>query len=220
MTTTIYAQSRSFIGYAYDIKTNKLLYTENHTMYFDKGKIIKSVLVYKDPSGNIIAERNSDYSKYPQIPLFETKDLRRNYIEGSIYGEDGVRVYYIEKNKKNISKAFTINSNVALDSGFHFFIQNNFDSLLKGNKLIVKFIVPSQLSIIEFVVYKTKELIFENRKCVQFIFEVNNMFFKLLLSPIYLIYDIETKDLMQYTGISNLYDENNKAYNVNIIFKY
>lgn len=220
MTTILNAQSRTFIGYAYDIKTQKLLYTENHTMYYKNGNIVKSVLVYKDPSGNKIAERISDYSKYSQVPLFETTDLRRNYKEGSTYESNGVIVYHIENNKKNTSKVFPINSQVALDSGFHFFVVSNFDALLKGNRLKVNFIVPSQLNMFEFVVYKTKELMFENRKCVQFIFQVNNLVIKLFVPPIYLIYDIETKDLMQYTGISNLYDDNNKAYNVNIIFKY
>ncbi len=220
MTTMLNAQPRTFIGYAYDIKTQKLLYTENHAMYYNNGNIVKSVLVYKDPSGNKIAERISDYSKFPQVPLFETTDLRRNYKEGSTYEGNGVIVYHVENNKKNTSKLFPINPQVALDSGFHFFVITHFDSLLKGNKLKVNFIVPSQLNMFEFVVYKTKELMFENRKCVQLIFEINNLVIKFFVPPIYLVYDIETKDLMQYTGISNLYDDNNKAYNVNIIFKY
>ncbi|MCX7809621.1 MAG: hypothetical protein N2247_01810 [Leptospiraceae bacterium] len=220
MGNQIFSQQRTFIGYAYDINTNKLLYTENHTEFYYNNKHIKTILIYRDKENKKIAEKISDYTKNSQIPLFHFKDFRNGYEEGSVYENNQFKIYFIENNKKNISKSFPFKENIVLDSGFHKFIQNHFDELLNNKTLTIEFAVPSRLTLISFKVYKVKEYQKDNKKIIRFIFEVDNFVFRLLVKPIYIDYDKESKELLQYTGISNLYDENNKAYNVKIIFKY
>jgi hypothetical protein len=220
MTTTLYPETRSFIGYAYDLTTNKLLYTENHEEYFINNKHIKTKLIYKNEKNEVIAEKNSNYEKNSQIPLFQLKDFRNGYEEGSIYENNGFKIYYIENQHKKISNFFKFDKTIALDSGFHKFIQNHFEDLLNNQIIKVNFAVPSRLTLIPFRVYKQKTLKINNEEAIRFVFEVDNVLFRLLVKPIYVDYSIKTKDLLQYIGISNLYDENSKAYNVKIIFKY
>lgn len=221
VSSSLYTKTREFYGYAYDRQKNTFLYSEHYTEFYEDNKHIKTEIVYRDPEGKIIGKKVLDFSKNPSIPVFEFRYYRNGYTEGSFYEDKGFRVYHQDgKKERAVSRILSIQDNVSLDSGIHRFIQMNFQKLLQGEVIVVNFAVPSRLDFVKFRLYKTKEFTEQNRKVVRLHFEIDNSILRLFVPPIVVDYDAETKDLLKYTGISNLYDESNKPYQVIIIFRY
>lgn len=214
-------KKREFFGYAFDLKTNQFLYKERYIVTYENQRLITIVVIYTDIQNQVIGKKVSNYQRYPTIPLFQLEYYRNGYTEGSLYEDNGFRVFYQDKGQpKKVSKLFPFDRNISLDSGLHPKIQMHFDDLLKGKSIKLNFAVPSQLDILQFRLYKQKEWFLKERKTVRLILEIDNFFLRFLVEPVILDYDIQTKELVQYIGISNLYDENNKPYKVKIIFDH
>ncbi len=105
-----------------------------------------------------------------------------------------------------------------MDSGIHYFILNHLEDLKKGKRIYFQIGVPSRLNLIPFVIYKQQEI--SEKKVLRILIEIDNIFLKFLLSPVIAEYNLLSGDLLLYQGISNLYDEYGKAYNVKIVYKY
>ena len=93
---------------------------------------------------------------------------------------------------------------MAADSGFHSFVQANLDDLVAGKTITLAFGVVSQRSSFKFRVRKAdKPAAGENR--VALVAEPDSLL-RLLADPLYLVYDTQTRDLLEYNGLSNLVD--------------
>ncbi len=90
----VFTQDRTFVGYAYDNQSGKLIYMENYYLYYKDNRIFKQEIVYKDTNNKIIAKKVLDFSKNNQIPVFELQDFRSGYIEGCRYLNEQFQLYY------------------------------------------------------------------------------------------------------------------------------
>ena len=50
--------------------------------------------------------------------------------------------------------------------------------------------------------------------------EIGNRLLRLLIDPIDLAYDLESRRLLVFEGISNLNNDDGKSYNARIVFEY
>jgi hypothetical protein len=215
------ADARSFRGNAFDLNTGKFLYSENHVETYKNGQHTGTVVTYKDPSEKVFAEKRSEYRPDSTVPAFRLEDQRSGYVEGCIPGENSVILFHRDSAKSPEKRdSIPAGPDLVVDSGFHFYLKKNRDALLAGKTLVFRFGVPSRLMTVQFRVRKIADNQVNGRRAVRFELAPDNLILRTIVSPILVDYDPQTMDLLAYTGISNLYDEKGKAYNVSIVFQY
>lgn len=212
---------KNYIGYAYDLKTNELIYTEIYKETYKDRKHIFTKNVYKDKNKMIIGYRESNYSKNPFIPEFSLKNYKIGYEEGCIVSEKGFRLYHKEKDKNvKFSEVFPFSDEIVVDSGIHHFVLKHFEDLKNNKVLKVKIGIPSQLKLFPFLIKKEMEYQQNGRNLMRIKIYIDNFFVSMLVDPVLVDYDIDKKVFFQYIGISNIYDENYKSYRARMVFEY
>lgn len=204
---------------AYDLKKGSPVYTEQREQsdLGEKPGVWK--FTYTDVTGKVIVRREVDFS-YDRIrPTFSLVDARNGYREGAEVRGNRIRVYSGGSPDDPYRETWLdVPEPVVVDAGFHFFVEQHFDKLLSGEKMKFHFVAPSQLDYFSFRVYKDKSLTYGGRPAVLMKMDIDNVFLRLFVDPIQLIYDVETRKLRLYQGISNIYNEEGKSYKVKMEF--
>ena len=211
------AESYKYSGKAGDLKSGKFLYTDNHIETRSEGKHLSSVITYRDAKGNVIARKNIQFTKNSYLPDFELEDLRSGYIEGGVLQGKSYKVYYEkDKNSEKKEKILSLKGPSTADGGFDHFVRKNWDDLISGKTVKFSFIAPSQLYQFDFLVSK----ISSTSKTITLKMRIENFLLNILVPPINIIYDSETKRIIQYEGISNINNEEGKSYFVKIVYDH
>jgi len=203
-------------GKAFDLDSDQLVYTEEHVLNGDGNHEV----IYKEPSGEIFAQKSLSYNNNPQAPdveqvnsrigeVIEVKSIDNNRLSASYARED-----------KQVSKSNTmaIPDGLVIDAGFNRFIQAHWDALRAGEKIAFEWFVPSRLKPVELVV-EAKECETPNSNAC-FVINPKNWFISLVLQPIRLSYDPEQKRLQQYEGRSNIAAKDGDYHKVRIEYSY
>ena len=207
----------SYFGKATDLKQGIHIYTEVHEERYSNGSRKSLLTTYHDTAGKVIVRRSVDFSRSTLLPDFHTEDLRSGYMEGAEQVASGVRLYWRKSAKDSIEqKIVRIPSPAVVDAGFNNFVQERWDSLMKGEELEMYFGLPFTLDYYRFRLYKDGEKEFNGRNAVVVRCEIDNFILRLFAKPIILMYDTETRRMISYDGISNINDERGNSYNVNI----
>jgi hypothetical protein len=211
--------SRSFVGYAYDSKTDELVYSEVHSETLRKTGGIVLTTSYRDVDGNTIVERTVDFSADDLAPSFETEDIRTGYVEGLRYEESTI-VAYRRRPSKNAIDERTFDDPVVLvaDAGFDRFVSSNWDRLTSGEKLEASFLVPSRLRSLPFDVEKTGEGRLDGEPVVSFKMSFRNALVRLFVGSVQVTYHRDHRVLLRYEGLSNIRDAGGDNHDVRIDF--
>ena len=143
-----------FIGYAYDIDSKKLVYSEHHQYVTPTLHKVE----YKEPSGEIFATKTIDYSQSYFAPDFTQHNLRNGekvsvYREGSVNGKIKYAIKYQENSKEDSeSNSLKLRPRMVIDAGFDHFITKNWDALLSQESLTIDYLIPSALDHYELTV--------------------------------------------------------------------
>jgi hypothetical protein len=220
--TRIWAiDSYQYSGNAVDLKTKEKLYTDNHVENIQSGKHLSSLIEYRDPSGKVFAKKNINFSKNPHLPDFKLEDFRDGYIEGSEIKGNNIRVYYRKnKDSKLEEKTFPIPPNPVVDGGFDYFIKDNWEKLESGQKLSFQMFAPSKLDYFKFKVGKVKLAKFRGRDAMYLKMELDKFLINAFLPSISIVYDLESKRIVHYEGISNINDPDGKSLFVRITYNH
>jgi hypothetical protein len=219
---SIHSETIQFTAEAYDLYSAKFLYTENHTQVWNQGKHISSELIYKDRDNHVFAKKFVDYSSNPIMPDFSLEDFRTGYYE-SLKKNDKVAILKYRPNQKSGIKesATPFNSMSVAEGGFHYYILSNFETLMQGKAHHADFIIPSTLGSFKCFVVKVKESEINSRPVVTFRMTLSNWFYRIFVDDIHVTYDIASRKLIYYEGISNIEDETkSRNYRVRIHFNY
>lgn len=203
-------------GYAQDARTRELLYVEEHEQVIDNGETVTHTIRYRDPQGDVFAEKQLDFSDNRQRPTFSLVDERRNYREGLRYTDAGLEVFSIRKGD-NRSRVLEQAEFVA-DAGFDRVVENRWEELVSGKALKFDFLVPARSGTVKFRLKKTGTATYEGKSAVEFTLAPANALVRWLVDPIVVVYDVQEKALLKYRGISNLRGPNYKNYDVVIDF--
>ncbi|MFK7954883.1 MAG: hypothetical protein AB8B96_02215 [Lysobacterales bacterium] len=203
-------------GYAEDAESGALIYIEEHEQTVEDGKTVSQIIRYRDPDGEVFAEKNLDFRQDVRRPLFTLEDRRRNYREGLRFTGGALEVFCFEEGEER-AKAVKKKIFVA-DAGFDRIIETDWDTLISGKTLKFDFLVPAQEGTVKFRLKKTDELSLKGVAAVEFTMAPANGLIRWLVDPIKVVYDIEEKSLLQYRGISNLRDADLNNYDVMIKF--
>ena len=204
---------------AFDITKGILLYTEIRMQMDRNGIPGEWNFEYRDQNGILIVTRNVNFTANALRPSFELKDLRNGYLEGAEVVPNGIRVYSGGSADDPFrEKTLQVPEPAIVDAGFNYYIAQHFNRLIQGEKLTFNFVAPSQLDYFGFRMYMDKQMQYKGRSAVLIKMDIDNFFLRLFVDPIKLIYDTQTRSLVMYEGISNIYNEEGKSYKVRMEF--
>lgn len=208
-----------FYGYAYDLDTNKYLYTEVHVQRYQGDHWLGGTQTYYAPNGTEIGQKVLDFSEDPYIPLYRL-DLKNIHYSEGINKITADRVYMFRQDSGEASPqrgSVKRKKNMAADSGFDTLIKAHFALLLRGKSFEFPLVVAGKLSDYNFTVSRLKDGTFEGKKAVRFKVGLSSMLHYIIGKPLILTYDPQTKKLLEYRGISDLYNpKTHEPYHVRI----
>jgi hypothetical protein len=203
---------------AYDLKTGSLLYRELHRVERTADGSGRRTVLYRCPGGEPFARKVVDYGDDPTSPVFELIDRRLGYREGVREGAAGYEVFVQESSDEAEETApLPRIEGLVADAGFDDFVKRNWDALLAGETQRFPFLVPSTLDAIEFKVRKHDEIVIGGETATVIRLSLG-AWYAFLLPHIDVVYANETRQLRQFSGISNVRDLDGDNYKVRIEF--
>lgn len=208
-----------FYGYAYELKTNRYLYTEVHEQRIDGERWLGGKIGYWLPDGRQLAAKTLDFSKDPYVPVYRTELLLEGYMEGIVdSGDPIVLERRTGKDAKVERKSIKRDGPTCADSGFHAFLLANFDKLINKGSVNLRLAVAGSLDQFRFRARRIEDTTFEGQPAVRFHIEPDSLL-RLVVDPLELTYDAKTRKLLEYRGISNIRDpETGKTYLTRIAY--
>jgi hypothetical protein len=205
-----------FVGRAINSE-GRVEYVEYHTVTHKNGKVSESQTLYFDANNNKIGELISEYSFGPQFGSYDFRDIRAQYQDGAKVTQD--RIWLFRKKSPEYAieeKYLPKEADQIVGQGFHQFIVHNLEQIAQGQIFTVRLVLPSRLDQYEFRIRKRKI----NADTLYIRLEVDNWLLRLLAPHVDVEYDLKTRHLLRYEGISNLEDTSGKNKKVFITYSY
>jgi hypothetical protein len=227
-------QSIRYSGTAYSLDDDQILYREDHTLTMKDGQPIERTTLYYDADNQLFAEKNNRYrsqfnnsdtnntdsnntgSDNSATPDFMLTDDRYGYSESMEQDGKRWRVEYKkpeESGNKILSKP---DYTPVIDAGFDEFVRAHWNDLMEGDTVNFSFAVPSRLEWIDFrlipLAQKGGTLTVEMR--------LKSRWIAWLLDPVFLTYDIKSKRLLTYRGLTNIRTMNGDGIKAEIRYTY
>ena len=210
------ANGETFVGKALNSK-GILEYVEYHTVKYRNGKVSESQTIYYDADNRKIADLISEYSFGPQFGSYDFRDIRANYEDGVKVSADRLYLFRKKSPEDDVEgKYLPRENNQIVGQGFHQFIVNNLEPIAQGEIFQVRLILPSRLDQFDFRIRKRKM----EGDTLYIRLEIDNWFLRLFAPHVDVEYDLKTRHLLRYEGISNLEDTSGKHKKVTVTYAY
>jgi hypothetical protein len=184
------------IGEAYDPQEGELLYSEHH--YCDASWITCRI-VYRDLAQNPIAYKDVDYSSNSMAPSLRFSDTR---FDGEFTVLDRAE-----------------SDGVVVDAGFDNFMRSRWLELSEGSLVDFQLQLLGRDKPLKMIAQSSLSTDCDMEKlCIEV--ALSSWVLRMLVQPIQLTYDRESRRLMNYRGISNLPDNQGKPRDVEIFYQY
>jgi hypothetical protein len=205
-----------FTGRAYN-SDGDLVYIEKHTVTYADRQVTQSRTRYYDPNSQLIGSLISDYSEGPQYGSYRFEDLRGDYQDGAEVLADGIRLYRRSAgDEKGDSRVIDRQSGQIVGQGFHHFIRTHLEGIAAGEIYHVKLVLPSRLDQFKFRIRKLNT----ERGVLKVRLEIDNWVIRLFAPHVDADYDLKTRRLLRYEGISNMTNTAGKHPKVTIKYSY
>lgn len=202
---------QSFSGAAYASDSDTLLYRETHFLRAGAGGL-EHIVLFRCPNGRPFARKVSRDDGDAQAPDFEMTDARLGYREG-VRRIDGRREVYVQRSaaQPEQSAILQVPADGVIDMGFEVFARHHWDELQRDDTLRLNFLVPSRRT---FYAFKVNRIAADAKAgTVTFRLAVSS-WVAFLLPHIDVTYEVATRRLVRYVGLSNVRDLNGKNYRV------
>ena len=210
--------TEEFVGYAYAVGTDNLVYVETHRLVRSPDGDASLDTSYRSADGEVFATRTVNANE-ERVTDYKLQDTRNNYRESVRRTVDGV---FIAKTRGEDTEEKTIKSakaqSAVIDAGFNEFIRNNWNSLLDGDIKTFQFVNVDRLDLIKLRIKHAGSETRGGNDIEKFEMNAANFFIRLVLDPIEIDYYSDTRTLHRYQGISNIKDENGNNFDVRIEF--
>jgi hypothetical protein len=195
-----------FYGYARDAASGKYLYTEVYRQEFREGRWVGGDIRYYAPDGSRLGAKKLDFSASPYIPVYTLDLPSSSYAEGiSAVNDDSVSMFKVTREHGRQAASLRRVSAMAADSGFHNYLVDHMDELLKGKTVRFRFGAAGQLDAYNFRARMTGRVSFDGRPAIRLVAEPDSMI-RFLVDPLKLTYDPASRQLLEYRGMSNVVD--------------
>jgi hypothetical protein len=210
------AHGETFVGKAVNEK-GVLEYVEYHTVTYENGKVSGSQTIYYDANNTKIGELISEYSFGPQFGSYDFRDIRAQYQDGAKVTVDRIWLYRKQNPEDDIDETYlSKEADQIVGQGFHQFIADNLERISQGEVFHIRLVLPSRLDQYEFRIRK-REI---KGDTLYIRFEIDNWILRLFAPHIDVEYDLRTRHLLRYEGVSNLEDASGNHKNVTITYSY
>jgi len=210
------ANGETFVGKAVNEK-GILEYVEYHTVTYENGKVSGSQTIYYDANNTKIGELISEYSFGPQFGSYDFRDIRGQHQDGAKVAVDRIRLYRKQSPEAEIEETFLAKEeDQIVGQGFHQFIVHNLEQIAQGENFQIQLVLPSRLDQYEFRIRKRKI----NGDTLYIRLEIDNWLLRMFAPHVDAEYDLKTRHLLRYEGISNLEDAAGKHKKVTITYSY
>ncbi len=195
-----------FYGYAYDLETDRYLYTEVHQQQVTDGRWTGGRIDYYLPDGRKLGEKPLDFSKDPYVPVFQLDLPLEGYMEGITDSGDPIVMQRREGQGAGVERrSVQRDGPTCADSGFHAFLVANFDRLMAKETVNLRLAVAGSLDQFKFRARRIGDTQFEGKPAVRFYIEPDSLL-RFLVDPLELTYDPAERKLLEYRGVSNIRD--------------
>jgi hypothetical protein len=210
------AEIQTVIGRAYN-DNGELEYLEQHSVQYDNDRIVAIKTVFLNPEFELIGELVSDFSKGPQHGRYSFADHRHQYRDGAQVTMDRIKLYHRESPEHALkTKVLPLTNNQLFGPGLNMFILANIDAIVGGEKFRMKLVLPSKLDHYNVCIRKTRV----NQERVHIRIEMESWFLKLFAPHLDLQYDLESKRLLHYSGISLIANARGDNFHVSVSYDY
>ena len=209
-------------GGAFDTERSAPAFSEEHRERLLRGRHVSTHSLFISPSGQTMAERTLDFSLSPLRPDYIFKDLRNGYEEGAQAREGAIRVFFRDSAQAPLrEKRLKVPEPCVVNGGMGFFIRRNWTELAAGRKITFNMVVPARLDFYRFKAYVDPQRTLPEkeaggRKHLAIAIEAQNSLLRMLIPVIVLYYDVGTKRMIRYQGISNVADAKGRSLRVRI----
>lgn len=206
---------QSYAGNAYALDDHRLLFREVH--YLNPSAVDQRVVVYQCPDGNAFARKHVRAGGDAQAPDFDLEDARLGYREGVRRGGKGREIYL----RRHADQAETVQplpveKDSVIDTGFDTFAQRHWQALQHGDAVHIPFLVPSRMRFFEFKVQRVSQPSAGNGEML--IRLALDSWFSFALPHMDVSYDIATRRLLRFEGLSNIRGADGKNLTARIEF--
>jgi hypothetical protein len=212
-----------FTGYAYDLKTKSLLYTEHHK-YLDE---MTHIVQYKEVNGDLFASKLVNY----QYSFYSPNIIQSNRRNGELIdirinnGRKEISISYQENEREEAKRGLIdFTPSLIVDTGFDQYITKNWDILINddgsGKELTIDYLIPSALDHYKLSI-KQEDCKINDHYC--FSISAPNFFINLFSNDLKLTYsklDGKSPKLISFQGRSNICDSEGDYQDVKIIYQY
>lgn len=207
-----------FHGYAYDLKTNKYLYTEVHEQHVQDDQWISGTIDYFLPDGQHFGHKSLDFSKDPVLPAYRMDQTDLGRVEAITDNGDPIQMLLKLPGKEEKTCSVAKKPMYTADSGFHMMIRSHFAELMERKTVKFSFVAASECDHFKFKMYRIDDTTFEDKPAVRFKVEPASLL-TFLVDPLIMTYDEKRMELLEFRGISNIHDpKTGKAYVVRIAY--
>ncbi|MGD8253233.1 MAG: hypothetical protein PVJ11_13535 [Syntrophobacterales bacterium] len=210
------AHGETFVGKAVNAQ-GIVEYVEYHTVKYENGKVGESQTIYYDGNNKKIGELTSEYSFGPQFGSYDFRDIRAQYQDGAKVSGDKILLFRKKSPEDDVEEVYLAKEkDQIVGQGFHQFIVHNLERIAQGEVIHIRLVLPSRLDQYEFRIRKRKV----DGNTLYIRLEIDNWLLRLFAPHIDVEYDLRTRHLLRYEGVSNLEDNSGKHKKVIITYSY
>ncbi len=193
--------------------SGKVLYRERHEVTQSDSRPLRAVTTYLDGTGKEIGRLESDFSKSPYAPSYRFADKRSGTTEAAVVSGSTVKLRYRGSQKElQVDPGETL----IVGQGLHHFVRLNLERLAKKTTA-VRFAIPSRLDTYGF---RVRPLPSPRAGVVRLRIELDSVVLRQLAPDLEVDYELTTRRLLRYRGVSNLEAADGSTQDVVIQYTY
>ena len=205
---------------AFDLETGELLYREVHCVNAD---VSEREVFYQSPDGELLARKLVDYSSGKSTPSYEQQNFYSNETIRVGLDQGNVGMLILDNDSGQPRSQVTIEPQpdlpVVIDAGFDEFVLANWDELVAGENLEFQFPFADREALVELRIGRLG-CSYDSVTDQCFRLDLANWFFRMLVKPIELGYDPDSRRLVRYRGLSNIGDAEGNGLVVDLRYDY
>ncbi|HYQ92066.1 MAG TPA: hypothetical protein VES89_08315 [Candidatus Competibacteraceae bacterium] len=196
-----------------------IVYLETHQLVYENGRLRRNQTRYLDPKGVEFAALVSDFASNPYVPNYRFSDRRFGREDGARLSRNEIQVYGQESGDAPRREAIVaLGPNTITGQGLHAFIRDHLEELARGEVKKVDFLVP--LDETSYSLRIAKAPLPAKPGVLVLRIESDNWLARLVVPRLEVEYELATKRLLSYKGMSNLLNQDRDLQNVVITYRY
>lgn len=200
----------SVIGDAFD-RQGQLRYREHHLIeHSAAGR--RSVTVYRDAAGQEIGRMEANFARSPFAPEVRMVDLRFDIEEVVRREGDRVHLSHRQGSKTKVRRVeVRPGRDLVIGPGFDEFVRARWARLLAGERVHCDIAVASRQQVYGFRIERAPS---RDPRVARFVANPDNALLRLFAPALTLEYDVATRQLVTYDGLSNIVDHRDRPQEV------